>query len=36
MLKGMGNEGGYVASTTISGRDLALVIERYNKDSKRG
>jgi hypothetical protein len=36
MLKGMGDEGGYVASTTISGRDLALVIERYNKDSKRG
>ena len=36
MLKGMGNDGGYVASTTISGRDLALVIERYNKDSKRG
>jgi hypothetical protein len=36
MLKGMGNEGGYVASTTISGRDLALVIERYNKDSRRG
>jgi len=36
MLKGMGNEGGYVASTTISGRDLALVIERYSKDSKRG
>jgi hypothetical protein len=36
MLKGMGNESGYVASTTISGRDLALVIERYNKDSKRG
>lgn len=30
------NEGGYVASTTISGRDLAIVLERYNKDSKRG
>lgn len=39
-LKGMLNTGdknnGYVASTTISGRDLAIVLERYNKDSKRG
>ena len=36
MLKGTGDSAGYVASTTISGRDLALVIERYNKDSRRG
>ena len=36
MLKGTGEGAGYVASTTISGRDLALVIERYNKDSRRG
>lgn len=37
-LQGMLNTGqsGYVASTTISGRDLAIVLERYNKDSKRG
>ena len=39
-LKGMLNtddkNSGYVASTTISGRDLAIVLERYNKDSKRG
>jgi hypothetical protein len=38
-LKGMLNtneQSGFVASTTIQGRDLALVIERYNKDSKRG
>lgn len=27
---------GYIASTTIQGRDLAIVLERYNKDSKRG
>ena len=38
-LKGMlntGNNSGYIASTTIQGRDLAIVLERYNKDSKRG
>lgn len=27
---------GYIASTTIQGRDLAIVLERYNKDSRRG
>lgn len=27
---------GFVASTTIQGRDLAIVLERYNKDSRRG
>jgi len=27
---------GYVAQTHISGRDLAIVLERYNKDSRRG
>jgi len=27
---------GFVASTSIQGRDLAIVLERYNKDSKRG
>jgi hypothetical protein len=27
---------GFVASTTIQGRDLAIVLDRYNKDTKRG
>jgi chromosome segregation ATPase len=27
---------GYVAQTHISGRDLSIVLQRYNKDSKRG
>jgi hypothetical protein len=36
MLKTGDNSSGFVASTTIQGRDLALIIERYNKDSKRG
>jgi chromosome segregation ATPase len=38
-LQGMINNNsnsGFVASTTIQGRDLAIVLERYNKDSKRG
>lgn len=38
-LQGMLNNNsnsGFVASTTIQGRDLAIVLERYNKDSKRG
>ena len=38
-LKGMLNTGdntGYIASTQIQGRDLAIVLERYNKDSRRG
>ncbi|MEI7584616.1 hypothetical protein [Runella sp.] len=39
-LKGMLNtnndNSGYIASTTIQGRDLAIVLERYNRDSKRG
>ena len=38
-LKGMLNtneKSGFVASTTIQGRDLAIVLERYNKDSRRG
>jgi len=38
-LKGMLNTGensGYIASTSIQGRDLAIVLERYNKDSRRG
>ena len=38
-LKGMLNtneQSGFVASTSIQGRDLAIVLERYNKDSRRG
>lgn len=38
-LKGMlnmNNNSGFIASTTIQGRDLAIVLERYNKDSRRG
>ena len=38
-LKGMlksNDSSGFVASTSIQGRDLAIVLERYNKDSKRG
>jgi hypothetical protein len=38
-LKGMLNtneQSGFVASTMISGRDLAIVLNRYNKDNQRG
>ena len=38
-LKGMlksNDSNGFVASTSIQGRDLAIVLERYNRDSKRG
>jgi hypothetical protein len=38
-LKGMlnlNNNSGFVASATIQGRDLAIVLERYNKDARRG
>ena len=38
-LRGMlktNDSSGYIASTSINGRDLAIVLERYNKDSKRG
>ena len=38
-LKGMlktNEQSGYIASTSINGRDLAIVLERYNKDSRRG
>ena len=31
-----GANGGFVASTHISGRDLAIVLNRYNQDTKRG
>jgi hypothetical protein len=36
MLKSNDSNSGFVASTSIQGRDLAIVLERYNKDSKRG
>lgn len=32
---GMGQEGGFIAETRVSGRDLALVLTRYNKDKTR-
>jgi hypothetical protein len=38
-LKGMlktNDNSGFVASTSIQGRDLAIVLERYNRDSSRG
>jgi hypothetical protein len=38
-LKGMlktNESSGFVASTSIQGRDLAIVLERYNRDSSRG
>jgi hypothetical protein len=36
MIGGAGNESGYIASTHISGRDLAIVLNRYNNDYSRG
>ena len=36
MLKSGDSNSGFIASTSIQGRDLAIVLERYNKDSKRG
>ena len=33
---GMGQEGGFIAETRVSGRDLALVLSRYEKDRTRG
>jgi len=35
MLK-TNDSNGFVASTSIQGRDLAIVLERYNRDSSRG
>ena len=31
-----GNDGGFIASTHISGRDLAIVLHRHNNDYSRG
>ena len=36
MLKSGDNNSGFIASTSIQGRDLAIVLERYNRDSSRG
>jgi hypothetical protein len=37
MLGGMGTgDNGFIAETRVSGRDLALVLSRYNKDAQRG
>ena len=36
LMKPEQSSSGFIASTTIQGRDLAIVLERYNKDSKRG
>lgn len=36
MLKSNDNNSGFIASTSIQGRDLAIVLERYNRDSSRG
>ena len=36
MLKSGDSSSGFIASTSIQGRDLAIVLERYNRDSKRG
>lgn len=36
LIKPNDSGAGFVASTHISGRDLAIVLERYNKDSRRG
>ena len=33
---GNGDSGGFIAETRISGRDLAIVLNRYNKDLQRG
>lgn len=35
MLNVDGQSGGYIAETKISGRDLAIVLNRYNNDAKR-
>lgn len=36
LIGGGGDSGGYVAETRISGRDLAVVLKRYERDAQRG
>jgi hypothetical protein len=31
-----GNDGGYIATTHISGRDLAIILQKHNNDYSRG
>lgn len=36
LIGGNNNDGGFIAETRISGRDLAIILNRYNKDLQRG
>lgn len=36
LMKPSDSGSGYIASTMVSGRDLAIVLNRYNKDNQRG
>jgi hypothetical protein len=36
LIGGRGDGDGFIAETRISGRDLAIVLNRYNKDNARG
>lgn len=36
LISGGGDSSGYVAETRISGRDLSLVLKRYERDAQRG
>ncbi len=36
MIGGTADGGNFIAETRVSGRDLALVLSRYNKDAQRG
>jgi hypothetical protein len=35
MIGGGSMDGGFVAETRVSGRDLAIVLNRYNKEASR-
>ena len=36
IIGGNGDSGGFIAETRISGRDLSIVLNRFNKDNARG
>ena len=36
IIGGSGDSGGFIAETRISGRDLSIVLNRFNKDNARG
>lgn len=36
LIGGSGNDNGYIATTHISGRDLAIVLQKHNNDYSRG